>query len=211
MVDKESDVGGVTYFICTHPSELLTIYIKLVFYFSWLILLPQVFWHLLDFLKSSLFWFEYTNFIKLFVFLIVVITFFNLFCFFNLFPRFWIFFESFTRFVNKDDTLSVFLELKLYDYFLFLTDFIYLINISLFFLLLLSLIFFYFGLNYLLHWKKLFIFVNIVFATLLSPPDVYSQLLILVILTFIFEFIIFLYTLYFKFLKYFKFINTEAY
>jgi len=49
------------------------------------------------------------------------------------------------------------------------------------------------------------------FATLLSPPDVYSQLLILVILTFIFEIIIFCYTLYFKSLKYFKIINMEAY
>ena len=55
---------------------------------------------------------------------------------------------------------------------------------------------FYFGLSNIIRWKKLFIFLNIVFATLLSPPDVYSQIIILLLLTFCFEAIIFV-TLYF--------------
>ena len=210
-VDTKSGIQGVDYFICTHPSELLTIYITLVFYCSWLIIFPQFFWHLLDFLKSSLFQFEYIRFFKLLIILILIIFFFNLLCFSKLFPNFWLFFESFNKIINKDNILNVFLELKLYDYFLFLTDFIYLINICLFFLLILCLIFFYCGLEHLIHWKKLFIFVNIVFATLLSPPDVYSQLLILIVLTFIFESTIILYIIYNKFLKYLRLINKEAY
>ena len=59
---------------------------------------------------------------------------------------------------------------------------------------------FYFGLSNIIRWKKLFIFLNIVFATLLSPPDVYSQIIILLLLSFCFDAIIFL-TLYFLKLK----------
>jgi len=121
------------------------------------------------------------------------------------------FFESFNKLVNQDNVLSIFLELKLYDYFLFLTDFMYLVNICLFFLLVLFILFLACGLKYLIHWKKLFIFINIVFATLLSPPDVYSQLMILVVLTFIFEFTIFFYTFYNKIFKYLKIFSKEAY
>ena len=57
---------------------------------------------------------------------------------------------------------------------------------------------FYFGLSNIIRWKKLFIFLNIVFATLLSPPDVYSQLMILCILSLIFEAIIFLNLYFYK-------------
>jgi len=61
-----------------------------------------------------------------------------------------------------------------------------------------------FGFEKLLYWKKLFLFCNIVFATLLSPPDVYSQLLILSILTFFLEAIIFVnYYLYILQKKYY--------
>lgn len=210
-VDSKSGIQGVDYFICTHPSELLTIYITLVFYCSWLIVFPQFFWQVIDFLKSSLFRLEYIKLLNLLVILTLVIFFFNLLCFLKLFPNFWIFFESFNKIINKDNVLNVFLELKLYDYFLFLIDFIYLINICLFFLLVLSSIFFCCGLKYLIHWKKLFIFINIVFATLLSPPDVYSQLLILIVLTFIFESTIFFYIFCYKLLKYLKLFSKEAY
>ena len=210
ITDANSRIKGVDYFICTHPSELLTIYITMVFYFSWLVVFPQCLWQILDFLKSSLYKFEYVNFFRFLIFLTLVITFFNLFCFLGLFPNFWFFFESFSRMINKDNILNVFLELKLYDYFLFLSDFVYLTNICLFFLLLLCMVFLYYGLKYLIHWKKLFIFINIVFATLLSPTDVSSQLLIFVVLTFIFEFTIFFYIFYFKILKYMKIISKEA-
>jgi Sec-independent protein secretion pathway component TatC len=209
--DFGAGVSGVDHFICTHPSELLTIYITLVLYVSFIIILPQFFWQILDFLKSSLFRFEYKNFFNFIVTSVVVVVFFNLLCFLTLFPNFWIFFESFNKLVNKDNILNVFLELRLYDYFLFLKDFIYLTNFCLFFLFVLCFVCFCYGLKFLVHWKKLFIFINIVFATLLSPPDVYSQLLILVVLTFIFEFIIFFYTFYCKLLKYLKMFNKEAY
>jgi len=56
----------------------------------------------------------------------------------------------------------------------------------------------YLGLKALTKWKKLFIFANIVFATLLSPPDVLNQLLLLSFFTLLLELALFVLTFYFK-------------
>ena len=180
--NNDSNNSGVDYFIYTHPSELLTIYFLVVFYFSGLFLFPFFVWNFLDFLKSSLLCSEYYFLLQLFLILVIIIGLSNLFCFLNLFPTFWIFFESFNNLSSKiNNELNFFLELRIQDYFLFLSSFLYLINICLFFLLFICFLFSFYGIKTLLHWKKLFIFFNIVFATLLSPPDVYSQLLLPVI------------------------------
>ena len=203
--NNDSNISGVDYFIYTHPSELLTIYFLAVFYFSGLFLLPFIFWNFLDFLKSSLLTSEYYFLLKLFLILVSIIGFSNLFCFLNLLPTFWIFFESFNNLSDKiNNELKFFLELRIQDYFLFLSSFLYLVNVCLFFLLSICFLFSFYGIKTLLHWKKLFIFFNIVFATLLSPPDVYSQLLIFGTLTAIFEIIIFFYIFYYKTCKYIK-------
>ena len=203
--NNDSNNSGVDYFIYTHPSELLTIYFLVVFYFSGLFLFPFFVWNFLDFLKSSLLCSEYYFLLQLFLILVIIIGLSNLFCFLNLFPTFWIFFESFNNLSSKiNNELNFFLELRIQDYFLFLSSFLYLINICLFFLLFICFLFSFYGIKTLLHWKKLFIFFNIVFATLLSPPDVYSQLLIFGTLTVIFEIIIFLYIFYYKICKYIK-------
>ena len=55
-----------------------------------------------------------------------------------------------------------------------------------------------------LYWKKLFTFFNVVFATLLSPPDVFSQLVFLFILTVLFELIMVFSVLQSKLNKYIK-------
>ena len=203
--NNDSNISGVDYFIYTHPSELLTIYFLVIFYFSGLFLLPLLLWNFLDFLKSSLLRVEYYFLLQLFSILVLMIGLSNLFCFLNLFPTFWIFFESFNNFSDKiNNELNFFLELRIQDYFLFLSSFLYLTNTCLFFLLFICFLFSFYGIKTLLHWKKLFIFFNIVFATLLSPPDVYSQLLIFGTLTVIYEIIIFLYIFYYKICKYIK-------
>ena len=209
---SESPILGVNYLIYTHPSELLTTYLLVIFYFSILFVLPYIFWNALDFLKSSLVVAEYFRLKILLVLLAVCIIAFNLFCFIRLFPNFWFFFESFNNnAANGVTTLNFFLELRIQDYFLFLSSFLRLTNTCLSFLLLVYFLFSFYGLKNLLHWKKLFIFLNIVFATLLSPPDVYSQLLIFSLLTFNFEILVFCYTLYYKICKYSRLFNTAAY
>ena len=111
--NNDSNISGVDYFIYTHPSELLTIYFLVIFYFSGLFLLPLLLWNFLDFLKSSLLRVEYYFLLQLFSILVLMIGLSNLFCFLNLFPTFWIFFESFNNFSDKiNNELNFFFRVK---------------------------------------------------------------------------------------------------
>jgi sec-independent protein translocase protein TatC len=104
-----------------------------------------------------------------------------------LFPKIWLFFENFNFSNNNAGLLSFSPELKIEEYLNFLIDFTFVVNSFLILFLILLSILLKFGVSNLLKWKKLFILLNIVFATLLSPPDVYSQLTILIFLTLILE------------------------
>jgi sec-independent protein translocase protein TatC len=178
-------------FIYTNPTELLTIHFLLMLLTSVALQLPYFSWHFLDFIKTSLLKNEYFKLIKLLFFLYIIIIVFNLIFFFIIFPKLWSFFYYF-NFTQEPQTISFFLELRVQDYFKFVLDFISTINffILLFYILFIFILFF--GFQKLLYWKKLFLFINLVFATLLSPPDVYSQIVILFVLTSFLEVIIFI-------------------
>jgi len=180
-------------FIYTRPSELLTIHFFSIFCISFVVQTPYAFWHLVDFIKSSLFIEEHLKLIKILVSLFASFIVFNSLCFFFIFPKIWSFFQKFNTLVNQSENLNFSLELSVQDYFLFVLDFIYFVNI--FIVIFYSLIFFMliFGVENFIYWKKLFIFINIVFATLLSPPDVYSQIVILIFLSALLELILFMF------------------
>ena len=178
-------------FIYTHPTELLTIHFLLILLISLIFQIPYILWHFLDFTKTSLLKNEYIKMLKVLIVCTFFLIIFNFLFFFLIFPKFWLFFYSFSFSFHESQTLNFFLELRVQEYFNFVINFIYSVNL---FILIFFAIFFLilmFGFEKLLYWKKLFLFCNIVFATLLSPPDVYSQLLILFILTFFLEAIIF--------------------
>jgi len=178
-------------FIYTHPTELLTIHFLLILLISLIFQIPYILWHFLDFIKTSLLKNEYFKMLKVLIICTFFLIIFNFLFFFLIFPKFWLFFYSFSFSFHESQTLNFFLELRVQEYFNFVINFIYSVNL---FILIFFAIFFLilmFGFEKLLYWKKLFLFCNIVFATLLSPPDVYSQLLILFILTFFLEAIIF--------------------
>jgi len=184
-------------FIYTHPAELLTIHFFLMFLVGLVFEVPYLFWHFIDFLKTSLLSKEYKKLSNFFLFFTISLVLLNLFFYFVLFPKFWFFFQNF-NFSSESQTLHFFLELRVQDYFKFVLDFLYIVNILIFIFYLLTFFILFFGLEKFIYWKKLFIFINIVFATLLSPPDVYSQLVILVILTVFLELVVFFNVYYYK-------------
>lgn len=193
---------GVDYFIYTHPSELLTTYLLIVIYFTFIILFYQLLWHGLDFLKSSL---SKSHFNQLSITIKKAsIGLFSLNTLFLLllFPNCWTFFESFNNSSSADTTLKFFLELKVKDYVSFLRAFLYTSNIGLSLTLVLHLFLNYQSLKSLLKWKKLIIFLNIFFATLFGPSDSFSQLFDVALLSFFFEVTLFLSILDFKSKKY---------
>ena len=191
---NEGSSGIVNHFIYTHPTELFQTYLWLMTFISLLLIFPYFIWQILDFLKPSLYCNEYIR-LKLFLnFCLVFTGGLNCFGFFVIFPTIWLWFSNFNDTTNNFNAgLDFFFELKVVDYCGFLFDFMYLLNILLLLILILFFILNYLGLKNLINWKKLFIFFNIVFATLLSPPDVFNQILLLFLFTILLEtFIIFL-------------------
>jgi sec-independent protein translocase protein TatC len=178
-------------FIYTHPAELLTIHLLLMVLIAFIFQIPYFFWHFVDFIKTSLIKKEYKNLIKVLLLCVFSLILFNFFFFFLIFPKFWFFFYNFNFSFNNPQTLNFFLELRVQEYFDFVLTFIYSVNLFILIFFLLFIFFLFLGFEKLLYWKKLFLFINIVFATLLSPPDVYSQLSILFVLTLFLEIIVF--------------------
>ena len=187
-----NSTNSLNTFIYTHPAELLTIHFLLMLCLASSIQGPYLFWHFIDFTKTSLTLEEHKKTLKILVSFIFVSILFNILCFFLLFPKFWFFFQNFNFSFYEPQTLNFFLELRVQEYFMFVIDFFYIINIFIIIFYVLFVIILFFGFENLLYWKKLFLFVNIVFATLLSPPDVYSQLAILFVLTVFLEILIFI-------------------
>jgi len=178
-------------FIYTHPAELLTIHLLLMVLIAFIFQIPYFFWHFVDFIKTSLIKKEYKNLTKVLFLCVFSLILFNFFFFFIIFPKFWFFFYNFNFSFNNPQTLNFFLELRVQEYFDFVLTFIYSVNLFILIFFLLFIFFLFLGFEKLLYWKKLFLFINIVFATLLSPPDVYSQLSILFVLTLFLEIIVF--------------------
>jgi Sec-independent protein secretion pathway component TatC len=193
-------------FIYTHPIELLKINLYSALIISFVFIFLYIIWHIIDFLKSSLSLEENNNLVKLSLKLIFFIFIFNFFSFFILLPSIWKFFHQFGVNESINTPLNFFLELKIEEYFYFVLDFLYLINMLVFLFLTFYFLISYFGLSNIINWKKLFIFLNIVFATLLSPPDVYSQIFIFFILNFFFDVIVFINIYILKLNKMYKFL-----
>ena len=196
--------SGIDYFIYTHPSELLTIYFIVIVYFTLILMLPQLLWICLDFFKPSLTTSELVYIKKKINLSSTILYLSNTICFILLFPNFWRLFESFNEVSNSAGTLNFFLELKIRDYICFLKDFLYNTNICVLLIVCLHFVINSYSLKNLIRWRRSFVFINFVFATLLSPPDIFNQILNVSVLTFFFELTLFQRTLESKSCKYVK-------
>ena len=182
---NNSDVFGS--FIFTHPAELLRVQLYIIIILSILFSIPYLIWNLFEFIKSGLFKNEYVNLKNLILSFLLFFYLSNFLINFILFPKIWLFFENFNLSNNNIKLLSFSFELRIEEYLKFLIDFTYIVNSFLILFFVILFVILKFGISNLLKWKKLFILLNIVFATLLSPPDVYSQLIILFFFSIILE------------------------
>lgn len=207
--ESSSEIFGK--FIFTHPAELFKVQLFVSFFFSFFYSIPYIFWSFLEFFKSSFYKNEYKHIKKTVSRVLVFFFFANIMINFALFPNIWTFFENFNKIGGTSKTLNFFFELRIEEYIKFLSSFTYLTNFFLILFIFIVLIIMNFGVSSLLNWKRLFILLNIVFATLLSPPDVYSQLIILAFLSLILELCILISLYFIKIWKYQYKISKEAY
>ena len=192
---KNTSFFGV--FIYTHPIELFNVIINLTLYFTIIILFPYFLWLIMDFFKSGFYLYEYLLVKQQTMCILFVVLFFNFIEFIYFLPSIWIFFESFTD--NKIEDIKILMEIKIQDFFYFIFDYILTLN----FLNLIICFYLYFiiySITSLLKNKKLMLTLNILFATIISPPEFIFQLILFLILLIFSESLILLF-LFFKILS----------
>ena len=181
------------YFISTNLTEIFFVFIKLSFFLAFYFLYPILLIQLALFFIPALYRYEFLIIRNLFfvsIFLYITTTFFT----YNIFlPYCWKFFNSFQ--INAEESLvSIHLETKIADYLNFFIETFLLLNIVLHFFLVFVFFLQKLTLNFIIKYRKLFYLSFFIFATLVTPPDVFSQILIGFV--FVFSFEVFLYSLF---------------
>ena len=186
--------------IYTNPFEFITYYLIMILIVCFVFCSLYFVWHVLDFLKSGLYSFEYKKKVYLYIKNLLIFFIFNVCIIFFFIPYSWNSFKDFNNSLTLISTLNTFLELRVFDYFIFLQYNLIILNLVFLFFYSIS----YVGLEVSIEFRKLFCLFNIIFSTFFSPPDIYSQLSLLIYLQLFFELYILITILKFKFQKYLK-------
>ena len=180
------------YFIFTNVIELFSVYLNLVLFVCYQFLVLYSIYHFFVFFSSALFFkeFIFLFFLLRFIFFIWIICI-NLLNFW-LIPIFWDFFLSFQN-VNSY-SLNLHFEAKLSEYIdfyinIYYISFLYLQFFISIFLLIYNTIY---SIELIKKLRKIFYFIFVIFSTLISPPDILSQILLSVLTIIIYEFLLFI-------------------
>ena len=178
------------YFILTDVAELFNLYLHLTFFIGNQLLFVFVIYHITMFLSEGLYKKELKA-IKSVTLLVLAILFKSLlianFISIPLMNNFFFYFQSI---INKTTIIPIFFEAKLKEYVNFYTSIYILTVISMagitsliYFISELSL-----NLNKIKKIRKLFYFIFLLLSTIITPPDILSQLTLTLILTTAYEF-----------------------
>lgn len=176
------------YFIFTDVTEVLSVYLKLITFLSFQIFLIYIVYHSFLFFNPAFFQLEYLHCkfgIKviglMWLFSAVLSTYF-------LIPLTWNFFLSFQN-LTVTRSFNLHFEAKLNEYLCFYISFYYLCGFYCQFFVLLLLFLNYLDINtkIIKKFRKLFYYFIIIFSTLISPPEILSQILISLIAILIYE------------------------
>ena len=182
-----------SYFIFTNVTELFSVYFRLIMFISIQISVWYLFYHIFTFLSPALFFYEY-EFGSFFFRVSTFFWFFSIFLsIFILIPFGWNFFLSFQT------NLSFYFEANLTQYLdfcvsVYLLSFVYCQSFTLLFFFLLNVAQ---NCKYIKRFRKIYYYIFVLFATLVSPPDIFTQIVISFFTTIFFEFVIFIFLLRF--------------
>lgn len=177
------------YFIATNLTEIITTYIQLSYFTATQFSLIALIYHLFIFLSPSLYKFEY-NLLKLYLSRSIILGVLSLVSLtIYIIPFVWNFFLSFQY---SQNSINLYFEGKINEY----INFYMAITIAcLIISQTVTLIFFFFKNaqnipNTVKYYRKVFYIFFLLTATLLTPPDVHSQILILTISLIFYELLI---------------------
>ena len=176
------------YFIFTNVSELFSVYLEIVFFISNQITLSFLIYHFILFISSGLYKIEYKKILLLFKMFILSWMISSFLLSLIILPISTTFFLSF----QQTGSGLFFFEAKIIEYFNYVVSLYYMCLISCQLLLLIIFILINFSNNSMKikQFRKLFYLVFLLFATLVTPPDVISQLLVGINLIIFYELIL---------------------
>lgn len=179
------------YFISTNLTDVFSIYIQLSYFITNQLSIFLFFYHFLVFISPGLFKSEYKA-IKLTLFLSTLF-FFLSFCILNnvLLPYIWSFFLSFQN-NQSTQSINIFFEAQITEYFKF---YIYIHYITFiisqsFVLIVLILNFIENKINFVSKTRKVIYSSFLIIATVITPPDILSQICICLCFILVYEFFI---------------------
>jgi len=181
-----------SYFIFTNITEAFQTYLELALYFSTFICLPVILYHVFIFLIPGLYQYEKDFLKKSLNIGVVAYIIGTLFVYFIILPISWEFFSGFE--INSNDSLfNLYFETKLNEYLSFIIK-IFLVFSFIFQFCVIC--FIYLTLNkstykVLVNKRRYAYLICFLLATLITPPDFFSQLLIGIPLIFLYEIYIF--------------------
>ena len=185
-------INNNVYFIFTNVTEVFSAYTALIIFMGNQVLILYLCYHTIIFVTLGLYKSEYKNVI--FAFKICFFLFFFSIIIFNkiLFFSSWNFFLSFQNFINLK-SLTLHFEAKLNEYLSFYFKFYYLciFYFQTFLLLILFISYIQNKFKIIKQFRRFFYYIFIVLSTLLTPPDIFSQITLSCSIIFSYEVLVF--------------------
>ena len=180
----------IFYFIFTDVKEVFSVYIQLVLFIGNQVLIFYVIFHSLSFISLGLYQFEF-KYLQIMFYSGIIFWIFSLIILNKiLLPISWHFFLSFQTLTS----VNLYFEAKLNEYLNFYIFFYY---ICVFYCQIFILLVFFFNytntnLDLIKKFRKLFYYFFVCFSTLITPPDIFSQILFSFAIIIIYEMLVFL-------------------
>ena len=179
------------YYIYTHPFELYYTHIYFCFIISLHCIIPYLIWQFIDFCKTGVYLSEYHFLIislkkSLLIYLVCYILLYS-----YIIPSFLEILQV-SKNAYFSDVYSIFFELKIQDFIYFIIYLNSIFTVIITFIIILSFCIFKFSLADIIKIKKMIYLVAIIFSTLVSPPDIMSQVVLFFFIFLSIELIVFL-------------------
>jgi sec-independent protein translocase protein TatC len=188
------ELDNKPYFIFTNVTEIFYVYFELLLFISNQIAIIILLYQVLMFLSLGLYQFEFVKLKLTFRIFIISWILSSILLFKLIVPFSWNFFLSFQENSTDTQSISLFFEAKLNEYLQYFINLYYVCLASCQFLaiLVIALTNLSEKLKKTKTFRKLFYLIFVIFSTIITPPDVLSQVCISGILILIYEFLIFL-------------------
>lgn len=176
------------YLIFTDIIEIFLIKMILSLFISFILSLLCFFFQLWFFLSPGLFKRENILIFKILIIfsILLIISFYYIFMY--IIPNAWKFFIEFEN-TKHPFLYKIYLEPKLYDYILFIIKILFITTISFQypFLIFILLIYKIINIKHIIKFRKIFYLKILLIASLITPPDIWSQIIIFVLLVILIE------------------------